>query len=81
MKRDLFGWLGVVLLLLGGLTLSAPFVLQAIDSAGQTASAESAALPTPDGRRMIEEAKAYNEGLACFASIFLKQFLHCFSAA
>lgn len=64
MKRDLFGWLGVVLLLLGGLTLSAPFVLQAIDSAGQTASAESAALPTPDGRRMIEEAKAYNEGLA-----------------
>lgn len=64
MKRDLFGWLGVVLLLLGGLTLSAPFVLQAIDSAGQTASAESAALPTPDGRRMIEEAKAYNESLA-----------------
>ena len=64
MKRDLFGWLGVVLLLLGGLTLSAPFALQAIDSAGQTASAESAALPTPDGRRMIEEAKAYNEGLA-----------------
>ncbi len=64
MKRDLFGWLGVVLLLLGGLTLSAPFVLQAIDSAGQTASAEAAALPTPDGRRMIEEAKAYNEGLA-----------------
>lgn len=64
MKRDIFGWLGVVLLLLGGLTLSAPFVLQAIDSAGQTASAESAALPTPDGRRMIEEAKAYNESLA-----------------
>lgn len=64
MKRDLFGWLGVVLLLLGGLTLSAPFALQAIDSAGQTASAESAALPTPDGRRMIEEAKAYNESLA-----------------
>lgn len=64
MKRDLFGWLGVVLLLLGGLTLSAPFVLQAIDSAGQTTSAEAAALPTPDGRRMIEEAKAYNEGLA-----------------
>lgn len=64
MKRDLFGWLGVVLLLLGGLTLNAPFVLQAIDSAGQTASAESAALPTPDGRRMIEEAKAYNESLA-----------------
>lgn len=64
MKRDLFGWLGVVLLLLGGLTFSAPFVLQAIDSAGQTASAESAALPTPDGRRMIEEAKAYNESLA-----------------
>ena len=64
MKRDIFGWLGVVLLLLGGLTLSAPFVLQAIDSAGQTASAEAAALPTPDGRRMIEEAKAYNEGLS-----------------
>lgn len=64
MKRDLFGWLGVVLLLLGGLTLSAPFALQAIDSAGQTASAEAAALPTPDGRRMIEEAKAYNEGLS-----------------
>ncbi len=58
MKRDISEWLGVVLLLLGGLTLSAPFVLQAIDSAGQTASAEAAALPTPDGRRMIEEAKA-----------------------
>ena len=64
MKRDISEWLGVVLLLLGGLTLSAPFVLQAIDSAGQTASAEAAALPTPDGRRMIEEAKAYNEGLS-----------------
>ena len=64
MKRDISEWLGVVLLLLGGLTLSAPFVLQSIDSAGQTASAEAAALPTPDGRRMIEEAKAYNEGLS-----------------
>ena len=64
MKRDISEWFGVVLLLLGGLTLSAPFVLQAIDSAGQTASAEAAALPTPDGRRMIEEAKAYNEGLS-----------------
>ena len=41
MKRDISGWLGVVLLLLGGLTLSAPFVLHAI---------EAAALPTPDGR-------------------------------
>lgn len=81
MKRDLFGWLGVVLLLLGGLTLSAPFVLQAIDSAGQTASAESAALPTPDGRRMIEEAKAYNEGLSARPQSVLGEAGDAFSGA